>query len=44
VQPFRVPSIPKGGDCLHDYRKNVIFIDGKNNNEPNLESTEDEKD
>jgi hypothetical protein len=26
------------------YRKHVIFIDGKNNIEPNLESVEDEKD
>jgi hypothetical protein len=25
------------------YRKHVLLIDGKNNNEPNLESTEDEK-
>jgi hypothetical protein len=43
VQPFRVAINAKGGDCWHVYRKSVLVIDGKNNNEPNLESAEDEK-
>jgi hypothetical protein len=29
--------------CWHVYRKSVLVIDGKNNNEPNLEREEDEK-
>ena len=36
VQPFRVAINAKGGDCWHVYRKSVLVIDGKNNNEPNL--------
>jgi hypothetical protein len=38
VQPFRVAINAKGGYCWHVYRKSVLVIDGKNNNEPNLES------
>jgi hypothetical protein len=26
----------RGLGCWHVYRKNVIFVDGKNKNEPNL--------
>jgi hypothetical protein len=43
VEPFRVAINAKGGDCWHVYRKNVLFIDGKNNNKPNLEREGDEK-
>jgi hypothetical protein len=42
VQPFMVSINAKGGDCWHVYRKSVIFIDGKNNNDDgNLESNND---
>jgi hypothetical protein len=37
VQPFRVSINAKGGYCWHVYRKSVLVIDGKNNND------EDEK-
>jgi hypothetical protein len=43
VHPFRVSINAKGGDCLHVYRKSVLVIDGKNNNEPNLKRAKDEK-
>jgi uncharacterized protein (DUF302 family) len=43
VHPFRVAINAKGGDCWHVYKKTVLFIDGKNNNKPNLESTKDKK-
>jgi hypothetical protein len=34
VQPFRVAINAKGGDCWHVfYRKSVLVIDGKNNND-----------
>jgi hypothetical protein len=32
VQSFRVSINAKGGDCWHVYRKSVLVIDGKNNN------------
>jgi hypothetical protein len=35
--------MPKGDIVGMFYRKLVLVIDGKNNNEPNLESAEDEK-
>jgi hypothetical protein len=35
--------MPKGEIVGMFYRKHVPIIDGKNNNEPNLESTEYEK-
>jgi hypothetical protein len=35
--------MPKGEIVGMFYRKSVLVIDGKNNNEPNLESAEDEK-
>jgi hypothetical protein len=36
----------RGGDqkCWHVYRKSVLVIDGKKNNEPNLKRAEEEKD
>jgi hypothetical protein len=43
VQPFRVSINENGGDFWHVYRKSVLFIDGKNNSEPNLESVEEKK-
>jgi hypothetical protein len=43
VKPFKVSINAKGGDCWHVYRNNVLVIDGKNNNEPKIESVEDEK-
>jgi hypothetical protein len=43
VKPFRVSINAKGGDFWHVYRKNVLVIDGKKNNEPKIESVEDEK-
>jgi hypothetical protein len=34
VQPFRVAINAKGGDCWHIFQeKNVLVIDGKNNND-----------
>jgi hypothetical protein len=35
--------VSKDGICWHVYRNNVLVIDGKNKNEPNLESAEDKK-
>jgi hypothetical protein len=32
-QPFRVSINAKGGYCWHVYRKSVLVIDGKNNND-----------
>jgi hypothetical protein len=43
VYPFRVSINAKGGDCWNVYRMNVLVIDGKKNNETNLESIEDDK-
>jgi hypothetical protein len=36
VQPFRVSINAKGGDCWHIYRKSVLVIDGKNNNDDGI--------
>jgi hypothetical protein len=36
VQPFRVSINAKGGDCWHVYRKSVLVIDGKNNNDDGM--------
>jgi hypothetical protein len=36
VQSFRVSINSKGGDCWHVYRKNVLVIDGKNNNDDGM--------
>jgi hypothetical protein len=36
VQPFRVAINAKGGDCWHVYRKSVLVIDGKNNNDDGI--------
>jgi hypothetical protein len=35
--------MPKGKIVGNFYKKSVLVIDGKNNNEPNLERAEDEK-
>jgi hypothetical protein len=43
VQRFRVAINAKGGDYWHVYRKSVLVIDDKNNNEPNLKREKDEK-
>jgi hypothetical protein len=32
AQSFRVAINAKGGDCWHVYKKSVLIIDGKNNN------------
>jgi hypothetical protein len=32
AQPFRVSINAKGGDCCHVYKKSMLVIDGKNNN------------
>jgi hypothetical protein len=33
VQSFRVAINAKEGDCWHVYRKSLLVIDGKNNND-----------
>jgi hypothetical protein len=43
VQPFRVAINANGGYCWHVYRKNVLVIDGKKNNEAILESAKEGK-
>jgi hypothetical protein len=42
VKPFRVSINAKGGNCWHVYKKSVLVIDGKNNN--NDEKQADKKD
>jgi hypothetical protein len=32
AHPFRVSINAKGGDCWHVYKKSMLVIDGKNNN------------
>jgi hypothetical protein len=36
VQSFRVSINAKEGDCWHVYRKSVLVIDGKNNNDDGI--------